>query len=96
LVSQNIFQIFLREKCGEFEVAGCRPFVDALAGLFPLRCMIHFALALPKASQSAIAACGFFTCTLRRVNSPRSQMKKPAWLRQVGFVTPSGFKPETY
>jgi hypothetical protein len=26
----------------------------------------------------------------------RYQMKKPARLRLVGFVTPSGFKPETY
>jgi hypothetical protein len=42
--------------------------------------MIHFALALPKASQSAIAGCGFFVCSLLRVNSHRCQTKKPAWL----------------
>ena len=28
--------------------------------------------------------------------SPGYQTKKPARLRLVGFVTPSGFKPETY
>ena len=46
---------------------------------------------LPKADRPAIAARGFSVCLLRRANSPRYQTKKPARLRLVGFVTPSGF-----
>jgi hypothetical protein len=42
--------------------------------------VILFALALPEAFQSAIAACGFFVAPLPRASSRRCATKKPARL----------------
>jgi hypothetical protein len=60
------------------------------------RTMIHFALALTKASHPASRDASFLFFLLMKASFQRSKTKKPSRLRLIGLVTPSGFKPETF
>ena len=57
--------------------------------------MILFALVVPKALHG-FAVLGLFQMVALASKLATLQLKKPPALRAEGFVTPSGFKPETF
>jgi hypothetical protein len=61
-----------------------------------ISCADPLALALPEAARPAIAVRVFFVCSRLRASSRAAKQKSRPGYRQGGFVTPSGFKPETF
>ena len=57
--------------------------------------MILFALVVPKALHG-FAVLGLFQMVALASKLATLHLKKPPALRAEGFVTPSGFKPETF
>jgi hypothetical protein len=55
-----------------------------------------FRIGLAQTRPFRFAECVFFIAPLLRASSHRFEIKKPTRLCLVGFVTPSGFKPETF